>query len=176
MKLTVWMLPVMLMAVPVSGEVLAQATQARPAPGSARMMRVSSDQAFIAREIGAVMTEGKGVIKVVMIPPKEQRPAELQDVDLVIGDEVGMAAGKRIKTIQELRDAYANAPVGEVFKLGVRRGEQARVVPFVKKDEKEFGATKIGGTLTLELVRNEKQVVVSAPRPEPKGPVIMRRN
>ena len=41
---------------------------------------------------------------------------------------------------------------------------------------KEFDATKIGATLKLELLREGKQIIVSAPRPEPKGPVIIRKN
>jgi S1-C subfamily serine protease len=40
---------------------------------------------------------------------------------------------------------------------------------------KEFDATKIGAPLRLELLRDGKQVIVSAPRPEPKQ-MIMRRN
>jgi PDZ domain-containing secreted protein len=231
------------------GILVAQETQTKTAPGGMKMMKFSADNALIMGEIGAIITEEKGLVKVLMIPPKEQRPKEMQEVDLAIGDEVGMAAGKRIKSIKELKDAYTHATVGEVFKLGVRREGEARVVSFVKKDEKdmpkgqrmvirqgglggdensdffpafgigiekkgsdivisetlpnapkdlkkgdvvktlngkeiksvadfnkEFDATKIGGTLTLELVRDGKQVVVSAPRPEPKGPVMMRRN
>jgi len=227
----------------------AQDKQTKPDQGGARVMRLSGDNAFIVREIGAVITEEKGVMKVMVVPPKSQRPAGMQDVDLAAGDEVGMAGGKRVKTVKELKEAYDKAAVGEDFKLGVRREGQARIVSFVKKAEKdlpqgqrmiirnegpggkensdffpafgigiekkgdqivisetlpnapkdlkkgdvvktlngkeiksiadfnkEFDATKIGGTLTLGLVRDGKQVVVSAPRPEPKGQVLMRRN
>jgi PDZ domain-containing secreted protein len=249
MRFFKWMSLVVLIVLPVSGVLLAQETQTKTAPGGMRMMQFSADNALIIGEIGAVITEEKGIVKVLMIPPKDQRPKEMAEVDLVIGDEIGMAAGKRIKTIKELKDAYAHATVGEVFKMGVRREGQAHVVSFVKKDEKdmpkgqrmvvrqggpqgdensdffpafgigiekkgsdivisetlpnapkdlkkgdvvktlnakeiksiadfnkEFDATKIGAALTLELMREGKKVVVSAPRPEPKGPVIMRRN
>ena len=231
------------------GALAAQDTQTRTAPGGMHMMRFSSDNACILREIGAVITEEKGTIKVMMVPPKESRPKDMEDVDLKIGDEVGMAAGKRIKTLKELKDAYAGSAVGEQFKLGVRREGAAHVVSFTRKDEKdlpqggrmmirqggpggdensdffpafgigigkkandivisevlpngpkdlkkgdivktlngkemktiadfnkEFDATKIGATLKLELLREGKQIIVSAPRPEPKGPVIIRKN
>lgn len=249
MKHTTWMSLALLIALPICGLLLAQETQTKPAPGGMKMMKFSGDNAMIVGEIGAVITEEKGIMKVMMMPPKEQRPKELQDVDLAIGDEIGMAAGKRVKTIKELKNVYRQAPVGEVFKLGVRRNGQAHIVSFLKKAEKdmpqgqrmvirqggpggdensdffpafgigiekkgsdivisetlpdapkdlkkgdvvrtlngkeirtiadfnkEFDATKIGGTLTLQLVRDGKQVVVSAPRPEPKGPGIMKRN
>jgi S1-C subfamily serine protease len=231
------------------GVLAAQETQVKTTPGGARMMKFSSDNAMIVREIGAIITEEKGTIKVMMIPPKEGRPQDIQEIDLVIGDEVGMAAGKRVKSLKELKDAYEKAPVGEQFKIGVRRQGEAHVVSFVKKDEKdmpkggqmvirqggpggnensdffpafgigilkkgsditisevlpnapkdlkkgdvvktlngkeiktiadfnkEFDATKIGGMLKLELVRDGKQVTVSAPRPEPAGRMIMKKD
>ena len=212
------------------------------------MMKFSSDNAFIVREIGAVITEEKGVMKIMMIPPKERRPQEMQEIDLLIGDEVGMAAGKRVKNIKELKEAYEQTQAGEAFKIGVRREGQAHVVSFMKKAEKdlpqggqmvirrdgpggdansdmfpafgigiekkgsdvlisevlpnapkdlkkgdivktlngkeiksiadfnkEFDATKIGAALKLELLRDGKQVIVSAPRPEPKQ-MIMKRD
>lgn len=227
----------------------AQDTQGQPASGGMRTMRFSAENAFILREIGAVITEEKGMMKVVLVPPKDGRPQGMQEADLVAGDEVGMAAGKRVKSVKELKEIYAAAPVGEQFKLGVRRDGQAHIVMFVKKSEKdmpqggrmvirqggpgadensdlfpafgigiekkgsdimvsetlpnapkdikkgdivktlngkeiktiadfnkEFDATKIGGTLTLELMRDGKQVIVEAPRPEPKGQMIMKRN
>jgi S1-C subfamily serine protease len=249
MKFFRWMSFVVLIALPVCGALRAQETQSKAGSGGMRMMKISSDNAMIVGEIGAVITEEKGMLKVMMIPPKDQRPKEMQDVDLAIGDEVGMVAGKRIKSIKELKEAYSKTPVGEMFKLGVRREGQAHVVSFVKKDEKdmpqgqrmvirqggpggnensdffpafgigiekkgsdivisetlshapkdlkkgdvvktlngkeiksiadfnkEFDATKIGGTLKLELIRDGKPVTVSAPRPEPKGQMIMRKN
>lgn len=249
MKLLTTLSFLLILASLLGGLLVAQDTHTKTAPGGMCVMRFSSDNALIFREIGAVITEEKGMIKVMMIAPTAQRPAEMQDVDLVIGDEVGMAAGKRVKTLKELKEAYVQAPAGEAFKIGVRREGQAHVVPFVKKDEKdlpkggqmvihqggpagnessdffpafgigiekkgsdivisetlpnapkdlakgdivktlngkeiktiadfnkEFDATKIGGTLKLELLRDGKQVIVSVPRPEPKGQMIMRRN
>jgi S1-C subfamily serine protease len=231
------------------GVALAQDTQTKSSSGTVRTMQFKSDDAFIVREIGAVITEEKGMMKVVMTPPKDARPQGMQDVDLVAGDEIGMAAGKRVKNIKDLKEAYAAAPVDEPFKLGVRRNGEAHIVTFVKKSEKdlpqggrmiirrgapggdensdffpafgigiekkgsdilvsetlpnapkdikkgdiiktlngkeiktvadfnkEFDATKIGATLKLELLREGKQVIVSAPRPEPKGQMIMRKN
>jgi S1-C subfamily serine protease len=231
------------------GFAVAQDPQAKTTPDGARMVRISSENALILGEIGAVITEEKGIVRVLMMPPKEGRPRGMQEVDLMKGDEVGMAAGKRVKNIKELKEIYTSASVGESFKLGIRRDGQAHVVSFVKKSEKdmpqgggmvirrdgpggdensdvfpafgigiekkgsdimisetlpnapknikkgdiiktlngkeiksiadfnkEFDATKIGGTLTLELMRDGKQVVVAAPRPEPQGQMIMRRN
>jgi len=248
MKFSTRSFVLMVHSLALCGVLIAQEPKVKIGPGGARMMQFNSDNAFIAREIGAVITEEKGIMKIMLIPPKERRPKEMQEVDLVAGDEVGMAAGKGVKNIKELRDAYEKAPVGEPFKLGVRRDGQAHVVSFVKKAEKdlpqggqmvirkggpgsdensdffpafgigivkkgsdvvisetlpnapkelnkgdivktlngkeiktiadfnkEFDATKIGATLKLGLLRDGKQVVVSAPRPEPKQMIINRK-
>ena len=141
MRFFKWMSLVVLIALPVCGIVLAQETQTKTAPGGMKMMRFSADNAFIVGEIGAVITEEKGIIKVLMIPPKEQRPKEMQEVDVAIGDEVGMAAGKRIKSLKELKDAYAQATIGEVFKLGVRR-EGTGACCFVCQERREGHAAR----------------------------------
>jgi len=249
MNISIRMIILVLATGLAASTIVAQEMQTKTTQGGVRTMRFSSDNAFILREIGAVITEDKGAMKVMVVPPKESRPKEMESVDLREGDEIGMAAGKRVKNLKELKDAYASAPVGEEFKIGIRREGVAHIVSFKKKDEKdlphggqmvirqdgrggdgnsdmfpafgigiekkgtditiaqvlpnapkdiragdvvktlngkeiksiadfnkEFDATKIGATLTLELLRDGKQVVVSAPRPEPKGQMIIKRN
>jgi S1-C subfamily serine protease len=70
----------------------------------------------------------------------------MPDVDLQRGDEVGMAAGKRVATIKELRAAYEGTRPGEEFKLGVRRDGRSIIVTFMRKDEKDMSG---GGQMVI---------------------------
>jgi S1-C subfamily serine protease len=106
--------------------------------GGATMMQLSAKNTVILKEIGAIVTEDKGKVKVLMIPPANQRPQNMPDVDLQIGDEIGMASGKSVKSITDLRDAYEKSEVGKEFKIGVRRDGQAHIVSFERKDEKDM--------------------------------------
>jgi S1-C subfamily serine protease len=102
------------------------------------MMRFNADSSVMLREIMAIVADEGGTLKIVMVPPPDRRPQGMPDVDLQRGDEVGMAAGKRVKTIKELRDAYNASKPGEKFKLGVRRDGRPIVVNFTRKEEKEM--------------------------------------
>ncbi len=207
--------------------------------------KISGENAVIIRELGAVITEENKKIAVKFIPPKDRRPKEVAAEDIEPGDEVGMANGKRIAKISELRKLYDEAPVGSEFKLGVWRAGQPRIVTFAKKDPKEamqggmmiiggdgkaggarffpalgigleqrgkevvigktlpnvlaglkegdhietlneknvlsvddfekgLGATKVGAELKFGLVREGKKISVSAPRPEPRGQMMIK--
>lgn len=103
-----------------------------------RMMRLNADEAVIMREVGLIIGLEKGSLKVIMVPPKEGRPAGAPSVDAVEGDAVGMVNGKRVKTIKELRDAYEASKPGDEFKIGLIRDERPFIVTFVRKDEKEM--------------------------------------
>jgi len=62
----------------------------------------------------------------------------MPDVDLSIGDELGMVNGKRIKELKELKEEYQRTPIGGEIKLGLHRDGQAHIISFVKKDEKDM--------------------------------------
>jgi S1-C subfamily serine protease len=102
------------------------------------MMRFNADSSVMLREIMSIVADEGGTLKIVMVPPPDRRPQGMPDVDLQRGDEVGMAAGRRVKTIKELRDAYNASKPGEEFKLGVRRDGRPIVVTFTRKDEKDM--------------------------------------
>jgi S1-C subfamily serine protease len=216
-------------------------------PEGKRVMQFKADNTVLIPEIGALVTEERGTIVVRMVPPVAQLSQGLQAVDLVVGDEVAMANGKRIKTVKELKEALAQVAVGSECKIGVRREGTARLITFTKRDPKDlpqgrrmiirqdgpgadpnsdtfpafgigiakqgkdvvisetmphapknikkgdvvkslngkpiasiadfneaFDATKIGSPITLELMRDGTAVTVTAPRPEPKGQMIIK--
>lgn len=102
------------------------------------MVRFNADSSVMFREIMAIVADEGGTLKVAMVPPPDRRPEGMAAVDLQRGDEVGMAGGKRVKTIKELREAYDASKPGEEFKLGVRREGRPIIVTFTRKDEKDM--------------------------------------
>ncbi len=106
--------------------------------GQRTMMRFNADSSVMLREIMTIVAYEGGSLRIMMVPPADRRPEGMPAVDLQRGDEVGMAGGKRIKTIKELRAAYDASKPGEEFKLGVRRDGKPVVVTFTRKDEKDM--------------------------------------
>jgi S1-C subfamily serine protease len=123
---------------------LAIAACAAPAPAhnerpqQKMMMQFDADKAVIIREIGMVVTEKEGKLKVEFIPPADRRPKDSPDVDIIAGDEVGMAMGKKVSTAKGLRAAYDSVKPGLEFKLGLRRDGKAFIVAFRKMDDKDL--------------------------------------
>jgi len=103
-----------------------------------RMMKFDADKAVMIDEAGLVVTEADGTLKVEFLPPKEARPKETADLDIAQGDEIGMAAGKRVSTAKELREAYEAIAPGDEVKLGLRRDGKSFIVTFGKKDPKDL--------------------------------------
>lgn len=108
--------------------------------GGQRMMRFDANTSVFLREIMTMVGEENGKLTIMMVPPADRRPEGMPEVDLQRGDEVGMAGGKRVANIKELRAAYEGAKPGKDFKLGVRRDGKAIVVAFVRKEEKDMPA------------------------------------
>ncbi len=108
--------------------------------GGQRMMRFDANTSVFLREIMTMVGEENGKLTIMMVPPADRRPEDMPEVDLLQGDEVGMAGGKRVANIKELRAAYEGVRPGENFKLGVRRDGKAIVVAFARKDAKDMPA------------------------------------
>jgi S1-C subfamily serine protease len=110
----------------------------RPRQGGMRRLQFDADKAVIMQETGMVVVEKDGKLKVEFLPPAGRRPKETADADIAEGDEVGMAAGKKVTTAKELRAAYEAAKPGDEFKIGLRRDGRAVIVTFKKMDEKDL--------------------------------------
>ena len=146
--------------------------------GQRTMMRFNADSSVMLREIMTIVAYEGGTMRIMMVPPADRRPEGMPAVDLQRGDEVGMAGGKRIKTIKELRAAYDASKPGEEFKLGVRRDGKPLVVTFTRKDEKDMpaggmvirrgpgdGNSDVFPALGLMLEKKEAGVVVAETMP-----------
>jgi S1-C subfamily serine protease len=108
---------------------------ASPATGQ-MMIRAGEDGSDIVflRELGVIAAteDGSGEVRLILVMP-QPRDVALEEDDLVM-----MVDGKRIREIATLRDAYEAAAVGDVIKLGVRRGEERFLTSFEKKDPDEM--------------------------------------
>ena len=244
--MSIRVITVMVVLLALSSGLVGQEKKQEPAK-STQTFKIDAGNAVIIRELGAVITEENERVAVKFIPPKDRRPKEIAGEDIEVGDEVGMANGKRVTRISELRKLYEETPVGSEFKLGVKRNGQPRIVTFAKKDPKEamqggmmivggdgkpggarffpalgmgldqrekkviigkalpnliaglkegdqietlnekrvsnvddfakeLDATKVGAELKFGLVREGKKISVSAPRPEPRGQMMIKTN
>lgn len=164
--------------------------------GGQRMMRFDANTSVLLREIMTMVAEENGKLTIMMVPPADGRPEGMPEVDLQRGDEVGMAAGKRVANIKELRAAYEGAKPGQEFKLGVRRDGKAIVVAFTRKEDKDMPAgagqmvirreagdenSDVFPALGLALEKKGTEVVVSETMPHAskeikKGDVIASLN
>ena len=125
-----------------------------------QMMTFSAYDAFILREVGAVVLQNDGALVVAIVPAKDQRPKETQDVNIEKDDKVMMANGKRVKNIKELRNAYEKTEVGAEFKLGMKRGEDLLIATITRKSAEDLD--KQGGTMTMHMSKKEGEEVLPA--------------
>lgn len=122
----------------VTRAVALQAHDEKPQKKQMRTMQFDADKAVMIDEVGMVVTEKDGKLSVDFVPPKEQRPKATAELDVAAGDEVGMAAGKRVGSVKLLRAVYDSVKPGDEFKLGLRRDGQSFIVSFRKMDAKDL--------------------------------------
>lgn len=103
-----------------------------------KMMRFDADKTVIVPETGMIVTEKDGKLTVEFIPPADQRPKKTADLDIAAGDEVGMAMGKKVTAVKDLRALLDSVKPGQEVKIGLRRDGRASVVTFKKMDEKDL--------------------------------------
>jgi len=100
-----------------------------------RTMTFSADDAFLIPGLMVLILPGENNLEVEMVPPKEQLPKEYHDLDLEKGDLILMFNGKRVKTIDDIRDRYDSLAVADSVQFGIKRGQEMRIVSFLKPAE-----------------------------------------
>jgi len=104
---------------------------------------VTEGDLFDLPELASLITLQKGKIVVDNVFEKNMRPKEYESVDIQQGDVILMVNGKKVKTIQDLKDAYSSAAVGSAVKFGVERNGQMTIVSFHKADPDKLPKRKI---------------------------------
>jgi S1-C subfamily serine protease len=100
------------------------------------MVRIEGG-AFIP-ELGAALGEDNKEVKVVHAMPANARPKKYADVDVQANDLVLMVNAKPLRSVEAFRKLYDAASPGDTITLGIRRGEQLHLAPFVKMDPKDM--------------------------------------
>ena len=90
---------------------------------------------IVLRELGVVAGPGEedDEVRLMMLLPGTEREVALEKGDLIL-----MVNGKRVRDVATLREAYDAAGIGEVVKLGIRRGDERFLTSFEKKDPEEM--------------------------------------
>lgn len=128
---------------------------------------ISSDDAVIIREIGAVIVPKNDRLTVeVILGNHEKTETDIQKDDVVL-----MANGKKVKSIKELREQYERAHAGDEFKLGIQRGENLMLVKFGKKSDEELNTAGGPGQMVIRMEQKDGEVMLPA-----LGLVLMTKN
>lgn len=108
-----------------------------------RVMKFNAETSMMLDEIGVVVSEEEGKPRIVFVAPEDRRPKEAAGMDIRMGDEVGMANGKPVRTVKELREAYGTTKTDAEFKLGLRRDGGAHILTFKKKEAQQGGERRM---------------------------------
>ena len=195
MRIIAALLWVCLLTLPSCTSAVSQEDQAGSAGKGQTMMKFKAGEVVMLQEVGGIIDLKDGKMEVLMVPPKDRRPEGMPEVDLAIGDEVGMVNGKRITAIKELQEAYEQTSIGSEMKIGIRRQGQAHIVSFVKKDPKDMPKGKqmiirrgqsdensdFFPALGIGIMKKGEDIIVSetlshAPKNMTKGDIIKRLN
>lgn len=98
---------------------------------------------IVLRELGVVAGPGEkdDEVRLLILLPGTDREIALQKGDLIL-----MINGKRVRDVATLREAYEEAGIGEVVKLGIRRGDERFLTSFEKEAP---GAMGEGGAVRI---------------------------
>ncbi len=100
-----------------------------------RTIKLSGDQdMFMLKELGAVVTDSENGLTVMMVMPGEHRAKAYQDVNLLEGDIIMMANGKKMKNVGQLEKLYESLKIGGEIKLGLKRGKEMMIESLTKAD------------------------------------------
>jgi S1-C subfamily serine protease len=132
LSLAVIILAVVSAILMICGDTFAAQPDGNPEP---KTMVFKKGDVFLLSELGAVIKNDSGDVKIEFLLPEDKRDKEYQTVDLEGGDVILMMNGKKIKSVTDLEDNYALIPVGDDIKLGVNRNGSMMIVSFPKGEE-----------------------------------------
>ncbi|MDA8019943.1 MAG: PDZ domain-containing protein [Thermoanaerobaculia bacterium] len=105
-----------------------------PRASGQEMMRFSSDDTLMIREIGAILESTDDGVRVAVAMPAEARPEAYRDVDVREGDVILVINGRRIREFATARELLEQAEVGDEIALGIDRDGRSVIVRFPKAD------------------------------------------
>ncbi len=109
---------------------------------SAQMMIKAEGDVFNLPELSAIIIKQEGKVSVVATMVR-MRPADYKKVDVKQNDQIFMVNGKKIKSVKQLQNMYEDLAIGEEFKMAIKRGDDRKLVSFVKADPKKLPKHKM---------------------------------
>lgn len=94
-------------------------------------MQFSAETSLLIKEYVAMVVEKDGALTVEFARPKLDATSD----QLEKGDVLLMMNGKRMNTLDDLKDQYASVQEGEELKIGIRRGEERFILRTTRSSE-----------------------------------------
>ena len=108
---------------------------------------MTQDDLFIIPGIGAIVAPEEGRLKVIIVP--EDKPKDFADVDMETGDFLLMINGKRVKTVDDLRESFKQIEVGETLELGLKRDKNMLITTLKRAADDDTGGKMMVMTRTV---------------------------
>lgn len=144
---------------------------------------------FNLGELGAVIMQEEGKVKVLHAIESNRRPEGYADIDLKTDDIIAMANGKTIRATKDLKDLYDGLAIGAEMKLGIKRGEQMFIAAFPKADASKLPKMKLrrvagddGGNMEVfpavgvVLTENKSKQIIIADKLADSSSAVARAN
>ena len=106
--------------------------------GDGVVREMTEDNIFAVPELSAMIGQDGDKLVVENIMEAQMRPKGYEKTDLLEGDVILMADGKKTGSLKDLRDIYKGASVGSTVKIGIKRKDEMMIVSFVKADPKNL--------------------------------------
>lgn len=123
--------------------ILVPATLIAVSPSGTKVIKADKDDVFFLQELGALIMQDGGAIRIDFVAPADSRAKKYRSVDVESGDVIMMLDGKRVESVKVLRRNYEEAESGEVIKLGLKREQRMMIVEFPKADPEDVPQGKM---------------------------------
>ena len=108
-----------------------------------QMVRIEAEgPIFNLPEVEAIIAKQDGKIQV-LFTHAGMRMAKYKDVDLKTSDEIFMANGKKVQSVEELQEIYDKLEIGDILKIAIKRDEDTKIISIVKADPKDLPKRKM---------------------------------
>jgi PDZ domain len=109
----------------------------------AQMVKIEAEgDVFNLPEVEAVIARQDGKIEV-LFTHSGMRTEKYKDVDLKTNDEIFMANGQKLTSVEQLKQIYEKLDIGAALKIAVKRDDKDKIVSIVKADPKNLPKRKI---------------------------------
>ena len=112
-----------------------------------KVKTMTNDDIFMIPGLGAVIAPEDGKLKVLIVP--DDCPKEYASVDIESGDYLLMVNGKRVKTIDDLREVFKGIEVGETLEMGLKRDKTMLIASMKRASDDDTGGKMMMMTRTI---------------------------